>query len=227
MLLLDNCEHVVEEAAAFASKLLQQCEGVTILATTREPLGVAGEQVWAIPPLTPEESVELLTARAGSAGVGLDTAVESGASANRLLDRLDGLPLAIELAAARLRSMSLNDLVDRLDDRFALLSVGPRSAELRQQTLRNLVDWSHDLLDERERSLFRRLAAFSGGATLEAIETVCSDPIDATVANESASAMSTPSWPGSSTSRSSSPTTRQPGFAFACSKRWPTTRPSS
>ena len=179
VLVLDNCEHVVAEASAFASTLLLQCERVTILATSREPLGVAGEQVWAIPPLTPEEAVELLTARAGSAGVGLDTAAESRASANRLLDRLDGLPLAIELAAARLRSMSLHDLVDRIDDRFALLSVGPRSAEVRQQTLRNLVDWSHDLLDERERSLFRRLAAFSGGATLEAIETVCSDPIDA------------------------------------------------
>ena len=179
VLLLDNCEHVIDQASDFASTLLRQCAAVTILATSREPLAIAGEQVWAIPPLTSEESAELLAARAGSAGVALDTADASGSSASRLLERLDGLPLAIELAAARLRSMSLHDLVDRIDDRFSVLSVGPRSAERRQQTLRNLVDWSHDLLDERERTLFRRLAVFSGGATLEAIETVCADPVDA------------------------------------------------
>jgi predicted ATPase/DNA-binding SARP family transcriptional activator len=174
LLVLDNCEHLIIEAASFVSTALRHCESLTILATSREQLAVAGEQVWSIPPLTPDESVELLAARAGSAGVGLEI---TASSAVRLIERLDGLPLAIELAAARLRSMTLDDLVDRLDDRFALLSVGQRSAEPRQQTLRNLVDWSHDLLDERERILFRRLAAFSGGATLEAIETVCADPV--------------------------------------------------
>jgi predicted ATPase len=179
LLILDNCEHVIAQAASFASTVLRECPSLTILTTSREPLAIAGERVWPIPPLTPDESVELLAARAGSAAAGFELTTESRAAATKLLDRLDGLPLAIELAAARLRSMSIDDLVTRLDDRFALLSVGQRSAEPRQQTLRNLVDWSHDLLDEDERTLFRRLAAFSGGATLDGIETVCADPVDA------------------------------------------------
>ena len=180
LLVLDNCEHVIDEAARFSSTVLRQCDSVAVLATSREPLAVAGERVWTIPPLTADESVELLAARAASAGADLDFTVSSRPDAIRLVERLDGLPLAIELAAARLRSMSLADLVDRIDDRFAVLSVGPRSAEPRQQTLRDLVDWSYDLLDERERTLFRRLAVFSGGATLDAIENVCADPVDAT-----------------------------------------------
>jgi predicted ATPase/DNA-binding SARP family transcriptional activator len=180
LMILDNCEHVIVEAASFASAVLRQCPSLTMLTTSREPLAVGGEHLWPIPPLTADESVELLAARAGHAGTELENSDESRAAAVRLLDRLDGLPLAIELAAARLRSMSIDDLVARIDDRFAVLSVGPRSAEPRQQTLRNLVDWSHDLLDETERVLFRRLASFSGGATLEAIETVCADPVDAT-----------------------------------------------
>ena len=178
LLVLDNCEHVIDGAALFASSFLTLSDSVTVLATSREPLAVAGERVWAIPPLTPEESVELLSARAAAAGIELQITETTRPSAIRLIERLDGLPLAIELAAARLRSMSLADLVERLDDRFELLSVGPRTAEPRQQTLRNLVDWSYDLLDERERTVFRRLAAFSGGATLDAIECVCVDQID-------------------------------------------------
>ncbi len=177
LLVLDNCEHVIGEAARFASEVLQLSDSVALLATSREPLAVVGERIWAIPPLTADESVELLVARAASAGIELEVSDSSRASAIRLIERLDGLPLAIELAAARLRSMSLADLVERLDDRFALLSVGPRTAEPRQQTLRNLVDWSYDLLDERERTLFRRLAIFSGGATLDAIESICVDPV--------------------------------------------------
>jgi predicted ATPase/DNA-binding SARP family transcriptional activator len=180
LLVLDNCEHVIDEAARFSSAVLRQCDSVAVLATSREPLAVAGERVWTIPPLTPDESVDLLAARAASAGADFDFTVSSRPDAIRLVERLDGLPLAIELAAARLRSMSLADLVERIDDRFAVLSVGPRSAEPRQQTLRDLVDWSYDLLDERERTLFRRLAVFSGGATLDAVENVCADPVDAT-----------------------------------------------
>ncbi len=180
LLVLDNCEHVIADAARFASTVLRQCDSVRVLATSREPLAVAGERIWAIPPLTADESVELLEARAASAGASLDLTASSRPVAIRLLERLDGLPLAIELSAARLRSMSLADLVERIDDRFTLLSVGPRSAEPRQQTLRDLVDWSYDLLDERERILFRRLAVFSGGATLDAIENVCADSLDAT-----------------------------------------------
>ncbi|HSB84674.1 MAG TPA: hypothetical protein VLD86_00120, partial [Ilumatobacteraceae bacterium] len=175
LLVLDNCEHVVAEAADFAAAVLRQSPSVTILATSREPLAIAGERIWPIPPLTADESFELLQARAASAGVELESSPGTRQAAARLIERLDGLPLAIELAAARLRSMSIVDIVSRLDDRFALLSGGPRSAEPRQQTLRNLFDWSHDLLDERERTLFRRLAVFSGGATLDAIESVCTD----------------------------------------------------
>ncbi len=179
LLVLDNCEHVIDGAAQLATAILGQCPAVTILATSRQGLAVRGEQLWAIPPLTAEESVELLIARATSAGVGDEVASDAVDLATQLINRLDGLPLAIELAAARLRSMSLTDLIARIDDRFALLSVGERTAELRQQTLRNLVDWSHDLLDDNEQRVFRRLGAFSGGATLEAIEAVCADRVDA------------------------------------------------
>ena len=179
LLLLDNCEHVIDDAARFTSTVLRLSASVTVLATSREPLAVPGERIWTIPPLTSDEAVELLAARAASAGVELEMDA-SRPSAIRLIERLDGLPLAIELAAARLRSMSLADLAERIDDRFDVLSVGPRTAEPRQQTLRNLVGWSHDLLDDRERTLFRRFAVFSGGATLDAIETICIDPVDAT-----------------------------------------------
>jgi predicted ATPase/DNA-binding SARP family transcriptional activator len=179
LLVLDNCEHVVEGAAQLAAAILGQCPAVTILATSRQGLSVGGEQLWAIPPLTAEESLELLIARATSAGVGDVVADESVDLAAQLIERLDGLPLAIELAAARLRSMTLADLIARIDDRFALLSVGERTAEPRQQTLRNLVDWSHELLDDKEQRVFRRLGVFSGGATLDAIETVCADSVDA------------------------------------------------
>ncbi|MGZ4806367.1 MAG: ATP-binding protein, partial [Ilumatobacteraceae bacterium] len=179
LLVLDNCEHVIDEVAQFASTVLRLSETVTLLATSREPLAVPGERIWTIPPLTAEESVELLAARAALAGVESEV-TSSRDAAIRLIDRLDGLPLAIELAAARLRSMSLADLVERIDDRFSVLSMGPRTAEPRQQTLRNLVDWSYDLLDDRERTVFRRLAVFSDGATLDAVENVCIDPIDTT-----------------------------------------------
>lgn len=179
LLILDNCEHVVAEAAEFAAAVLRQAPSIRILATSREPLAVPGERIWPIPPLTADESFELLRARAASAGVELESSEPTRQAAARLIERLDGLPLAIELAAARLRSMSITDIVSRLDDRFALLSVGPRTAEPRQQTLRNLFDWSHDLLDEQERMLFRRLAVFPGGATLDAIEDVCTDPMTA------------------------------------------------
>lgn len=179
IVLLDNCEHVIADAATFAHALLQRTQSVSVLATSREPLALTGEWLWAIPPLTADESVELLRDRAEAIGVKLAEHPELRVAATRLVERLDGMPLAIELAAARLRSMTLVDMVERLDDRFALLSAGPRSAVPRQQTLRSLVDWSHDLLDDRERVLFRRLAVFSGGATLEAIERVCADAVDA------------------------------------------------
>jgi predicted ATPase/DNA-binding SARP family transcriptional activator len=179
LLVLDNCEHVIDEAARLTAAILAQCPAVTILATSRQGLAVSGEQLWAIPPLTAEESLELLIARATSAGVGDEVTHESVDLAAQLINRLDGLPLAIELAAARLRSMSLTDLIARIDDRFALLSVGERTAEPRQQTLRSLVDWSHELLDDKEQRVFRRLGVFSGGATLAAIEAVCADRVDA------------------------------------------------
>jgi predicted ATPase/DNA-binding SARP family transcriptional activator len=175
LMVFDNCEHVVDDAASVTHVLLTRCPHLRILTTSREALGVPGEVTWGMPPLRTDDAVTLLRERAGAvapaslAGEGADERIA------HLVERLDGLPLAIELAAARLTSMSLDDVVARLDDRFALLSQGLRTVEPRQQTLRNLVDWSHDLLDDAERIVFRRLAVFTGGASLAAAEAVCSD----------------------------------------------------
>jgi len=170
LLVLDNCEHVVDAVAKLVHQLLAECPNVTVLATSREPLAVPGELVRRIPSLTTDEAAQLFTERAAAAGAAerLDPDLVT-----EICTRLDRLPLAIELAAARTRSMSLRDLADRLGDRFALLTSGPRTVEPRQQTLRAVVDWSHDLLDEAEAAAYRRLAAFRGGATIEAAEAVC------------------------------------------------------
>lgn len=234
LLILDNCEHVVESAAVFAHRLLGECRRLRVLATSREPLGITGEALWRVEPL------RLPTQRAGAVGTGAGTAADiAGSPAVRLLlDRaravrgdlafgadspagasgagtsggagasgragtsgtsggpldpsaspgsapgalatmaqicraLDGMPLAIELAAARLRTMSLEQLAARLDDRFALLTGGSRTALPRHKTLRAVVDWSWELLTDAERSVLRRLSVFSGGATLDAAESVC------------------------------------------------------
>ncbi len=185
LMILDNCEHVIESAAASAHRLLGECPRLRILATSREPLGITGEALWQVEPLAlPSDdsdptaiehspAVQLLRDRASA--VRKDVAVDAGALATmaRVCRALDGIPLAIELAAARLRTMTLEQLADRLDDRFRLLTGGSRTAMPQHRTLRAVVDWSWELLSDTERSVLRRLAVFSGGASLEAAEQVC------------------------------------------------------
>ena len=189
LLILDNCEHVIESAAAFAHRVLGECRRLRILATSREPLGITGEALWLVEPLAlPERdaspgeiesspAVQLLRDRAGA--VRRDLAVpyqldgRTLSTMARVCRALDGIPLAIELAAARLRTMSLDQLASRLDDRFRLLTSGSRTALPRHRTLRAVVDWSWELLTDPERMVLRRLAVFSGGASLDAAERVC------------------------------------------------------
>ncbi|MFF6897493.1 AfsR/SARP family transcriptional regulator [Streptomyces hydrogenans] len=180
LLLLDNCEHVVGAAARLAESLLARCPGVRILATSREPLGVPGERLRPLGPLPEATALRLLAERGAAARPGFDVA-EDPAAAREIVRRLDGLPLAIELAAARLRMLSARQIADRLDDRFRLLTSGARTVLPRQQTLRAVVDWSWDLLEEPERAVLRRLAVFTGGCDLEAAEAVCAGPEDTDV----------------------------------------------
>ncbi|SEF56982.1 Predicted ATPase [Actinacidiphila yanglinensis] len=175
LLVLDNCEHVIDAAATLAESLLANCPGLSVLATSREPLGVPGELVRPLDPLPDPTALRLLADRGAAARPGFSVDDDPVACAE-LCRRLDGLPLAIELAAARLRSLSPRQLADRLDDRFRLLTGGSRTLLPRQQTLRAVVDWSWDLLDPAERVLLRRLAVFRGGWTLDAVEAVCADP---------------------------------------------------
>ncbi|MFF3837838.1 BTAD domain-containing putative transcriptional regulator [Streptomyces sp. NPDC001930] len=174
LLVLDNCEHVVAAAAELAHVLLTRCPGVTVLATSREPLGVPGEVVRPLGPLPVEMALRLLGERGAAARPGFVVA-EDQRAAEEVCRRLDGLPLAIELAAARLRLLSVRQIAERLDDRFRLLTSGARTVLPRQQTLRAVVDWSWDLLEEPERAVLRRLAVFTGGADLAAAEAVCAD----------------------------------------------------
>jgi predicted ATPase/DNA-binding CsgD family transcriptional regulator len=157
---LDNCEHVLGAAADMAVELVRTCPGVTVLATSREPLGVAGEVVWRVPPLSAGDAVALFEERAGLTAT--QDAVRVACA------RLDGIPLAIELAAAWSGTLSAEEILQGLDNRFALLVRGPRGVAARHQTLAASIDWSHDLLDPADRVLFRRLGAFHGGFTLEA-----------------------------------------------------------
>ncbi|WP_369249429.1 BTAD domain-containing putative transcriptional regulator [Streptomyces sp. R41] len=176
LLVLDNCEHLVEDAARVAALLLGTCPGVRILATSRESLGITGEVLCPVPPLPPEPATRLFVDRAAAVKPGF----EGHARVADICAALDGLPLAIELAAARLRTLTPDELADRLDarlaDRFRLLSRGDRTKAARHRTLRAVVEWSWDLLDDEERELARRLTVFPGGATLDAVEAVCGVP---------------------------------------------------
>ncbi|MGW2842761.1 AfsR/SARP family transcriptional regulator [Streptomyces sp. NPDC001493] len=176
LLLLDNCEHVVDAAAALADHLLARCPGVTVLATSREPLGVPGEFVRPVEPLPDPTALRLFEERGYAARPGFrsDADPATAEASAEICRRLDGLPLAIELAAARLRMLSPRQIADRLDDRFRLLSSGSRTLLPRQQTLRAVVDWSWDLLDTAERAVLRRMSVFAGGCSLTAAEEVCS-----------------------------------------------------
>ncbi|MCZ4117790.1 BTAD domain-containing putative transcriptional regulator [Streptomyces sp. H39-S7] len=171
LLVLDNCEHVIGAAAELAAELLGACPGVTVLATSREPLGVPGETVRPVEPLSPTTAHRLFAERAAAVRPGFDVE-QDAAAVDEICRRLDGLPLAIELAAARLRMLSPRQIADRLDNRFRLLTSGSRTLLPRQQTLRAVVDWSWDLLSEEEHAALRSLSVFAGGWTLAAAEAV-------------------------------------------------------
>ncbi len=188
LVILDNCEHVLRSCAELADELLRGCPDLKILATSREGLGIAGETTHHVLSLTiPEagdeltpgemsgyEAVRLFVDRAQAHEPGFEVAESNAAAIAQICRRLDGIPLAIELAAARVRAMPPQQIADRLDDCFRLLTGGSRTALPRQQTLEALIDWSYDLLDERERTMLRRLSVFVGGWALEAAEAVCS-----------------------------------------------------
>ncbi|MEU8748317.1 BTAD domain-containing putative transcriptional regulator [Streptomyces parvulus] len=175
LIVLDNCEHVVDAAARLTEELLARCPHLTVLATSREPLGVPGESLRPVEPLPEPAALRLLADRGVAARPGFrpDADEDTAAACAEICRRLDGLPLAIELAAARLRMLTPRQIADRLDDRFRLLSSGSRTVLPRQQTLRAVVDWSWDLLDAAEREVLGRLSVFAGGCDLTAAEAVC------------------------------------------------------
>jgi predicted ATPase/class 3 adenylate cyclase len=178
LLILDNCEHVIDEVRRVAAAILRACPNVRILATSRESLNIAGERalrVGSLPVPPARDAVALFADRALAARGDFALTDENAAVIGEIVTRLDGIPLAIELAAARVRVLSPRQLLERLNERFRLLTGGDRSALPRQQTLRAAIDWSFDLLDERERKLFQRLSVFSGGWTLAAAVAVCGE----------------------------------------------------
>jgi predicted ATPase/DNA-binding CsgD family transcriptional regulator len=191
LVLLDNCEHLIGACAKLADALLQGCPNLALLATSREPLGIDGEQVYRVPSLGvpadgdgaeaigASEAVRLFEARAAAQGVPLARDEQSTRVAGRICRRLDGIPLAIELAAARLRTMSALELEARLDERFAILTGGSRAGLPRQRTLRAMVDWSWELLTSAERVVLGRLSVFAGGFGLAAAEAVAADEVAA------------------------------------------------
>jgi predicted ATPase/DNA-binding XRE family transcriptional regulator len=185
LLVLDNCEHLLEGAAGLAEDLARSCERLVILATSREGLGIDGERLVPVPPLgvpavdadlaaiTSAEAVRLFAARAAAVKPGFRVTAENGAAVAAVIRRLDGIALAIELAAARVPALTPAELARRLERNFAVLAAGRRGAVARHQTLRAAIDWSFELLTRPEQRLLARLAVFAGGATLEAAETVC------------------------------------------------------
>ncbi|UCH59259.1 MAG: tetratricopeptide repeat protein [Anaerolineales bacterium] len=187
LLILDNCEHLLQGVAELTDALLRGTQNISILATSREPLGVAGETIWSIPSLSaPQidkvyqfeellgyEAVQLFLERAVTSNINFTLTDKNAPAIAHICAQLDGIPLAIELAAARIRVLSVEEIAARLDDRLRLF-VGSRTAVHRQKTLKNLIDWSYDLLPEDERVLLRRLSVFSGGWTLQTAEEVCS-----------------------------------------------------
>jgi predicted ATPase/DNA-binding CsgD family transcriptional regulator len=187
--ILDTCEHLVEACAALVVQLLAVCPDLRIIVTSREPLRIRGETVWRVPPLElpgipgggvdlaelpVHEAMRLFADRAAAARPGFGLSEDNARAVVQICRALDGMPLAIELAAARVRALSVEQIATRLDNRFALLASGERTAPLRQQTLRAAVDWSHDLLTDAEQALLRRLSVFYGW-NLEMAEQVCAD----------------------------------------------------
>ena len=187
LLVLDNCEHVVNACAQLVENLLKACPGISVLATSREPLRISGECAWRVPSLSlPDEadgqgrvgladsdSVRLFVERAPTSATSASSAELEPDAVAQICRRLDGIPLALELAAARTRVLSPNQIATRLDDRFNLLTGGSRTAPVRQRTLRATIDWSYELLNRQQRWVFNKLAVFAGGFTLEAAQAVC------------------------------------------------------
>jgi non-specific serine/threonine protein kinase len=187
LLVLDNCEHLIAACAHLVEALLQACPNLRLLATSREALGISAEMTWLVPSLTvPDadhlpsveellryEAVCLFAQRAAAVLPSFRLTEQNAAAVVQLCRRLDGIPLAIELAAARVKVLTAAQIAERLDDCFRLLTTGSRTALLRHQTLRAAIDWSYELLSDQERMLFYRLAVFAGGWTLEAVEAVC------------------------------------------------------
>ena len=177
LLVLDNCEHVVETVAELTVELLKECEGLKVLATSREPLRVPGEITWRVPPLGRDEAVRLFADRAVAHESQFRISDENIDAVVRICECVDRIPLAIELAAARVPVMPLDEILSRLEKSFGLLTAGDRTTVGRQQTLRATLDWSHSLLSDPEKALFRRLSIFAGRFTLEAAEAVCGDDL--------------------------------------------------
>jgi predicted ATPase len=198
LVVLDNCEHLIDACASIAERLLTTCPLLRILATSREPLQIPGERARRVHPLAVPDlsetravddmaryaSVQLFVERAQAVVPTFQLSAENADAVARICSRLDGIPLAVELAAARVRVLSLEQIRARLDQSLRLLAGGHRTAPTRQRAMRAALDWSYDLLAEPERALFRRLAVFAGGCDLEMAEVVCveestSDPVDA------------------------------------------------
>ncbi len=175
LLIVDNCEHLVDPAAEIIEKVLRSCPNIRILATSREALKIAGETVHRVASLDEEAGIALFAERAAAAADSFELTEANSATVGKICRRLDGIALAIELAAARVRAVSVDELFTRLDERFRILTGGSRTALPRQQTMRALIDWSYDLLSTAEQALLRRVSAFSGGWTLDAATAVCAD----------------------------------------------------
>jgi predicted ATPase/class 3 adenylate cyclase/DNA-binding CsgD family transcriptional regulator len=182
LLVIDNCEHVVDRVAAMVQHVLRECPKVTVLATSREPLGADGEVVWRVPALSlpgdtleGSEAVDLFVDRASRVRPGFVVTSDNSPAIAAICSRLEGMPLAVELAAARVRVLAVAEIADGLNDCFRLLGGGPRTAHSRQQTLEASLEWSHRLLTDVERTVFRRLGVFSGSFSLGAAEVVVSD----------------------------------------------------
>lgn len=174
VLVLDNCEHLIDECAVLVERLLIGCPGLSVLATSRQALGIASENAWLVPPLIGLDAVQLFVERAQSTQPSFARTDANVETLDEICRRLDGIPLAIELAAARIRVLSPEQIAERLNDAFRLLTAGSRTALPRHRTLRGTMDWSYALLTEREQTLLRRLSAFAGTFSLEAAENVCS-----------------------------------------------------
>jgi predicted ATPase len=173
LIILDNCEHVVTGCAQLTDVLIRNCSGVQVVATTREPLRIHGETVWTVPPLAVDDAVDLFVRRARAAAAAMPLKTDDLDAIIGICVRLEGIPLAIELAAVRVPALGVAQIADLLADRLDLLSRGSRLDSPRHQTLRAALDWSYALLDRNEQQLFERLAAFAGGWDLEAANAVC------------------------------------------------------